>query len=164
MYMSPEKRTYRQVERMVATNSTARNLATTIITNTTSTDTQTDTVITEREEEVNRTTLYKTLVLLSQVGGFAYFLKAVFGTIVGVFMHNSITASLINRIKFHRIKKDAKMRSKIESLYIPQSPQQVEEESKQLNSPNLPPLEPAGSFEKMKNEISEKMSNYYYNI
>lgn len=59
MYMSPEKRTYRQVERLVATNSTARNLATTVVTNTTSTEINSDTKGFKREEEVDRARIYE---------------------------------------------------------------------------------------------------------
>ena len=74
-------------------------LDTTTVQNTTNTETETNTTKNKVEEEKNEETLYYVFFILSQIGGFWYLLKIVFGGFLGIFIENIQSADFINSIK-----------------------------------------------------------------
>ena len=53
-------------------------------------------------ESKSGSVIYRILSLMSQIGGFAYFIKLVFGTLLGFFYENFQVAEFVNMIKFTR--------------------------------------------------------------
>lgn len=86
-----------------------------------------------------------------------YLLRVVFGTIVGIFMENTLSASVINRIKSYRKKKLYQLQ--IKNLDVPGNVQ-LKEERKQSKPHFDSKIDPVGSFERMKEEINGKISKY----
>ena len=107
--MSPEKRIYEQYE--IYTPNTRRMLDTTTVQNTTNTETEINTSKNKVEEEKNEETLYYVFFVLSQIGGFWYLLKIVFGGFLGIFIENIQSADFINSIKSLRHIEKQKMKS-----------------------------------------------------
>jgi len=105
MYISPEKRIYEQYE--IYTPNTRRMLTTT----TTNTESETNTTKNKVEEEKNEETLYYIFFVLSQIGGFWYLLKIVFGGFLNIFIENIQAADFINSIKSLRHTDKPKMKS-----------------------------------------------------
>ena len=114
--MSPEKRIYEQYE--IYTPNTRRMLDTTTVQNTTNTQTETNTTKNKVEEEKNEETLYYVFFVLSQIGGFWYLLKVVFGGFLSIFIENIQSVDFINSIKslrhIEKQKKNCENLNKIE--------------------------------------------------
>ena len=126
--MSPEKRIFTQHEVYTPNITPIRNLGTTVVQNETITQKNSGISNSKTEEKNNKETVYLTFSLLSQIGGFCYFLKLIFGSFISVFMENIQAVELINSIKTKR--QSATVESKVnlyESIKIEAQP---EEENK----------------------------------
>ncbi|CAI2386380.1 unnamed protein product [Moneuplotes crassus] len=151
LFMHPEKRTFTQVERITPDLSSARNLNTTTTTNTTN-----EQVVTNQnkssEEELNKDKYYYILTLLSQVGGFCYLVKLVFGTLASMFIENVKSAYLINVIK--EIRQTKNQQPDIEFNNI--GPESMPFNQKNKDAKNNP--QNNTSYQQMKAEIEDKMN------
>ncbi|CAI2375468.1 unnamed protein product [Moneuplotes crassus] len=126
--MSNEKRTYKQVERIVPNLSNFRNLDSSEVSLSTAGQTIESNSTTKTEEKINKDLPYKIMTILSQTGGFCYLVNLIFGTLISPFVNNMKLASMINSIKSRR------QRTKEKSYQNPLQKNSPHEENKQNNT------------------------------